>query len=124
MRVGAQTATRSVDHHHDRRGHGPAADRSGGNMGISRTRRRVALGGIVGLALAATIGTSGAALAQDPSPVTGGTLIVAADGTAFPANLNPAIATSNGVTYISSKVVEYLADAGYDGLVPRLATSW
>ena len=56
--------------------------------------------------------------------MTGGTLIVAADGTAFPPNLNPAIATSNGVTYISSKVVEYLADAGVDGLVPRLATSW
>ena len=82
------------------------------------------LTGLAALTLAVTAALPTGALAQNASPVTGGTLIVAADGTAFPPNLNPAIATSNGVTYISSKVVEYLADAGYDGLQPRLATSW
>ncbi len=93
-------------------------------MRTSRIRRRPVLTGLAALTLAVTAALPAGALAQDPSPVTGGTLIVAADGTAFPPNLNPAIATSNGVTYISSKVVEYLADAGSDGLVPRLATGW
>jgi peptide/nickel transport system substrate-binding protein len=55
----------------------------------------------------------------------GGRLIVAADSE--PKNLNPAIVASNGVFYISSKVIEPLAEAsfkGKDGLEPRLATSW
>lgn len=63
------------------------------------------------------------ALAQSPNK--GGRLVVAADSE--PRNLNPAIVASNGVFYISSKVIETLAEASYegeDGLSPRLATSW
>jgi peptide/nickel transport system substrate-binding protein len=55
----------------------------------------------------------------------GGRLVVAADSE--PPNLNPAIIASNGVFFVSSKVVEPLAEAsfdGKDGLAPRLATSW
>lgn len=55
----------------------------------------------------------------------GGRLVVAADSE--PKNLNPAIVASNGVFYISSKVIEPLAEAsfsGKDGLEPRLATAW
>ncbi|WP_274628457.1 ABC transporter substrate-binding protein [Arvimicrobium flavum] len=55
----------------------------------------------------------------------GGRLVVAADSE--PKNLNPAIVASNGVFFISSKVIEPLAEAsfdGADGLEPRLATSW
>ncbi|KXG85296.1 ABC transporter substrate-binding protein [Agrobacterium bohemicum] len=55
----------------------------------------------------------------------GGRLVVAADSE--PKNLNPAIVASNGVFYISSKIIEPLAEASYkgkDGLEPRLATSW
>jgi peptide/nickel transport system substrate-binding protein len=58
------------------------------------------------------------AVAQDA----GGRLIVAADSE--PRNLNPAMVASNGVFFISSKVVEPLAEAGYDGLTPLLATAW
>jgi len=59
------------------------------------------------------------------TPKSGGRLIVAADSE--PRNLNPAIVASNGVFFVSSKVVEALAEAsfdGKDGLEPRLATSW
>jgi peptide/nickel transport system substrate-binding protein len=55
----------------------------------------------------------------------GGRLVVAADSE--PRNLNPAIVASNGVFFISSKIVETLAEAsfdGKDGLDPRLAVSW
>ena len=53
----------------------------------------------------------------------GGTLVVAADSE--PRNLNPAIVASNGVFYVSSKVIEPLAEMGYDAsLTPLLATSW
>ena len=55
----------------------------------------------------------------------GGRLVVAADSE--PRNLNPAIVASNGVFFVSSKVVEPLAEASYDGkdgLAPRLALSW
>ena len=55
----------------------------------------------------------------------GGRLVVAADSE--PRNLNPAIVASNGVFFISSKIVETLAEASYDGkdgLAPRLAVSW
>jgi peptide/nickel transport system substrate-binding protein len=41
--------------------------------------------------------------------------------------LNPAMVASNGVFFISSKIVEPLAEASFeaaDGLAPRLATSW
>lgn len=63
------------------------------------------------------------AFAQDA--VKGGRLIVAADSE--PRNLNPAIVASNGVFFISSKVIEPLAEASFDGengLAPRLATAW
>ena len=61
-------------------------------------------------------------LAQDVQ--TGGTLIVAADSE--PTNLNPAIVASNGVFFVSSKVVEPLAEMSYEdnGLRPLLATDW
>ncbi|WP_026782450.1 ABC transporter substrate-binding protein [Pleomorphomonas koreensis] len=52
-------------------------------------------------------------------------LVVAADSE--PKNLNPAIVASNGVFFLSSKVIEPLAEASYDGengLAPRLALSW
>ncbi|WP_173931585.1 ABC transporter substrate-binding protein [Chelativorans sp. Marseille-P2723] len=55
----------------------------------------------------------------------GGRLVVAADSE--PRDLNPAVVASNGVFFISSKVIEPLAEASYegeDGLEPRLATSW
>lgn len=53
-----------------------------------------------------------------------GRITVAADSE--PAQLNPAIAASNGVFYIASKVIEPLAEASYDegGLRPLLATAW
>ncbi|RRH91156.1 ABC transporter substrate-binding protein [Mesorhizobium tamadayense] len=59
------------------------------------------------------------------TPKKGGRLIVAADSE--PRDLNPAIVASNGVFFISSKIVETLAEAsfdGKDGLDPRLALSW
>jgi ABC-type dipeptide transport system, periplasmic component len=52
-------------------------------------------------------------------------LVVAADSE--PKNLNPAIVASNGVFFLSSKVIEPLAEASFDGesgLAPRLALSW
>ena len=52
-------------------------------------------------------------------------LVVAADSE--PKNLNPAVVASNGVFFLSSKVIEPLAEASYDGengLAPRLALSW
>ncbi|MDX8477226.1 ABC transporter substrate-binding protein [Mesorhizobium sp. VK24D] len=65
------------------------------------------------------------AIGRAQTPKKGGRLIVAADSE--PRNLNPAIVASNGVFFISSKVVETLAEASYDGkdgLQPRLALSW
>jgi hypothetical protein len=59
------------------------------------------------------------------TPKKGGRLVLAADSE--PRNLNPAIVASNGVFFISSKIVETLAEAsfdGKDGLAPRLALSW
>jgi peptide/nickel transport system substrate-binding protein len=59
------------------------------------------------------------------APRKGGRLVVAADSE--PRNLNPAIVASNGVFFVSSKVVDQLAEAAYDGkdgLSPRLAVSW
>lgn len=53
----------------------------------------------------------------------GGRLTVAADSE--PRQLNPAIVASNGVFFISSKVIEPLAEAAPGGgLTPRLATGW
>ncbi len=52
----------------------------------------------------------------------GGRLVVAADSE--PRNLNPAMVASNGVFFISSKIVEPLAEMAYDGLKPLLATKW
>ncbi len=73
--------------------------------------------------LLASTALPGIAATQEPKK--GGRLIVAADSE--PRNLNPAIVASNGVFFISSKVVEPLAEASFDGndaLEPRLATSW
>jgi peptide/nickel transport system substrate-binding protein len=62
------------------------------------------------------------AMAQD-EVTPGGTLIVAADSE--PVNLNPAMVASNGVFFVSSKVVEPLAEMESGGtLRPLLATSW
>ena len=83
--------------------------------------RRSVLGSALGVASAAALPSS--ALAQ-AVPRRGGTLVVAAD--TQPRNLNPAIAASNGVFYVASKVIEPLAEMSYDGagLAPRLATAW
>ncbi|MDX8454859.1 ABC transporter substrate-binding protein [Mesorhizobium sp. VK9D] len=87
---------------------------------LTISRRRLLTGSALLLASTAlpTIG-----FAQTPKK--GGRLIVAADSE--PRNLNPAIVASNGVFFISSKIVETLAEAsfgGKDGLEPRLALSW
>lgn len=84
------------------------------------SRRAVLLGST---ALMASALVPGGARAQMPRK--GGRLVVAADSE--PRNLNPAIVASNGVFFISSKIVEPLAEASYDGkdgLSPRLAVSW
>lgn len=86
-----------------------------------RISRRGALKGAA-LLLASTA-LPATAFAQTPRK--GGRLVVAADSE--PRNLNPAIVASNGVFFISSKVVEPLAEAsfdGKDGLEPRLAVGW
>jgi peptide/nickel transport system substrate-binding protein len=83
--------------------------------------RRTLLSGSAMLLASTTL--PGIASAQ--APRVGGRLVVAADSE--PRNLNPAIVASNGVFFISSKVVEPLAEADYvakDGLSPRLATAW
>ncbi len=78
--------------------------------------------------LASSMGALSALMATTALPrlgmaqAAGGRLVVAADSE--PRQLNPAIVASNGVFFISSKVIETLAEAGYDGLSPRLATSW
>lgn len=85
------------------------------------TRRSVLLSGA---ALLASTAMPRFAFAQE-QPVKGGRLTVAADSE--PRNLNPAVVASNGVFFISSKIVEPLAEADYaaaDGLAPRLALSW
>ncbi len=72
-------------------------------------------------ALLASTALPGIARAQ----TRGGRLVVAADSE--PPNINPAMVASNGVFFISSKVVEPLAEASYDGkdgLAPRLAVGW
>jgi peptide/nickel transport system substrate-binding protein len=83
-----------------------------------RSRHR-SIAAALALALAST---PAFALAQD-DVTTGGTLIVAADSE--PANLNPAMVASNGVFFVSSKIIEPLAEMDYEtGLRPLLATSW
>lgn len=87
---------------------------------LGLTRRHVLAGSA---ALLASTALPTFALAQTPRK--GGRLIVAADSE--PRNLNPAMVASNGVFFISSKVVEPLAEASYngkDGLDGRLATGW
>ena len=90
-------------------------------MSQNRFTRRAVLGTAVGAAGAASLPQFAWAQA---TPRRGGTLVVAAD--TEPRNMNPAIAASNGVFYVSSKVVEPLAEMSYDGsgLAPRLATEW
>ncbi|AZO69459.1 ABC transporter substrate-binding protein, partial [Mesorhizobium sp. M6A.T.Cr.TU.016.01.1.1] len=67
--------------------------------------RRTVLAGSALLLASTALPTIG--LAQTPRK--GGRLVVAADSE--PRNLNPAIVASNGVFFISSKVVETLAEA-------------
>lgn len=91
-------------------------------MRYDRISRRGVLRG--GALLLASTALPGSVLAQD-APRKGGRLTVAADSE--PRNLNPAIVASNGVFFVSSKIVEPLAEASFDepgGLSPRLATTW
>ena len=84
------------------------------------SRRKVLAGSAALLA-----STALPAIGRAQAPAKGGRLVVAADSE--PRNLNPAIVASNGVFFVSSKVVEPLAEASYDGkdgLDPRLAVSW
>lgn len=90
-------------------------------MSEFRITRRTVLSGSA-LLLASTALPS---IGWAQTPTKGGRLVVAADSE--PRNLNPAIVASNGVFFISSKVIETLAEAdfeGKDGLAPRLALSW
>jgi peptide/nickel transport system substrate-binding protein len=87
-------------------------------MSLTTTRRRLLQSAAF---LAASALGPRLALGQESSR----RLVVAADSE--PRNLNPAMVASNGVFFVSSKVVEPLAEASYDGpngLAPRLATSW
>ncbi|MCB9969370.1 MAG: ABC transporter substrate-binding protein [Geminicoccaceae bacterium] len=87
-------------------------------MGASRREILLSTTALAGVALVAR---GRGAWAQEP--VKGGTLIVAAD--TEPRNLNPAMVASNGVFYVSSKVVEPLVEMDYEtGLRPVLATEW
>ncbi len=90
-------------------------------MSISGLSRRALLQGTA--MFAATAALTRFSFAQEAPE--GGRLVAAADSE--PKNLNPAIVASNAVFYITSKVIEPLAEAsfdGKDGLTPRLATSW
>lgn len=78
-------------------------------MSILTLSRRSVLSGSV--ALMASTALPARLWAQTPKK--GGRLIVAADSE--PRNLNPAIVASNGVFFVSSKVVEPLAEASFDG---------
>ncbi|MET0772687.1 MAG: ABC transporter substrate-binding protein [Candidatus Limnocylindrales bacterium] len=93
-------------------------------MRRTHTRGRSALIALSALALTAAAILPAGVAAQDAEPVSGGTLVVAADGAQFPPNLNPAIVASNGVFLYSNKIVEPLFEQGYEGLEPRLATEW
>src|SRR5690606_18087457 len=79
------------------------------DMSDFRISRRGMLGATA--ALLASTALPRIALAQEPRK--GGRLIVAADSE--PRNLNPAMVASNGVFFVSSKVVEPLAEASFDG---------
>lgn len=83
--------------------------------------RRSLLGGTAALMASTALPR----IAWAETPKAGGRLVVASDSE--PRNLNPAIVASNGVFFVSSKVVETLAEADYtakDQLSPRLATGW
>lgn len=84
------------------------------------TRRSLLLTSAAALALPGGLSIP-AAFTQEAQR--GGTLVVAAD--TEPRNLNPAMVASNGVFFVSSKVVEPLAEMDYGtGLRPLLATDW
>jgi peptide/nickel transport system substrate-binding protein len=87
-------------------------------MTILKISRRGLLGGAAAVGALAALPIP--AFAQEAKK--GGRLVVAADSE--PRNLNPAIVASNGVFFVSSKVVEPLAEATFDGLEGRLATAW
>lgn len=89
-------------------------------MNTALSRRMLLLSGST-LSAMALFGLPKPLRAQEA--VQGGTLIVASDGE--PRNLNPAIVASNGVFFVSSKVIEPLAEMDYEtGLRPVLATAW
>ncbi|TIX62737.1 MAG: ABC transporter substrate-binding protein, partial [Mesorhizobium sp.] len=71
--------------------------------------RRTVLAGSAALLASTALPVIGRA----QTPKKGGRLVVAADSE--PRNLNPAIVASNGVFFISSKVVETLAESSFDG---------
>ncbi len=78
--------------------------------------------GCLSAVLLSTALIAASAMAQD-TPQSGGTLVVAND-TEY-RSINPAIVASNGVFFISSKIVEPLAEMDYEtGLKPLLAESW
>ena len=85
----------------------------------SRVTRRTVIKGALGAGGSSLLPSS--AFAQGKR---GGVLMVAADSEAT--NWNGAIAASNGVFFVTSKVLEPLADqiSGGSGLKPVLATSW
>ena len=85
----------------------------------SRVTRRTVIKGALGAAGSSLLPS--AAFAQGKR---GGVLMVAADSEAT--NWNGAIVASNGVFFVTSKVLEPLADqiSGGSGLKPVLATSW
>jgi len=90
-------------------------------MSIPKVSRRSVLSGSALLLCSTALPRIGWA----QTPKKGGRLVVAADSE--PRNLNPAIVASNGVFFVSSKIVEPLAEASFDGengLSPRLAVSW
>ncbi|WP_198144943.1 ABC transporter substrate-binding protein [Pseudorhodobacter aquimaris] len=83
-------------------------------MSIQITRRNLIRGAAI------LLGTT--ALPSFALAAAGGRLVIASDSE--PRNLNPAMVASNGVFFIASKIVEPLAELGYDGMKPLLATSW
>lgn len=90
-------------------------------MSLSTISRR----GVLGATAALLASTAMPSFVRAQEPKKGGRLVVAADSE--PRNLNPAMVASNGVFFVSSKIVEPLAEASFDGpdgLAPRLATSW
>ncbi|AGT09393.1 ABC transporter substrate-binding protein [Paracoccus aminophilus] len=82
--------------------------------------RRFFLGSSLGATAALLVSTALPRMAMAAGA--GGRLVVANDSE--PRQLNPAIAASNGVFFIASKVIETLGQATFEGVKPLLAASW